>query len=52
MKRNFVSAVLLALVAMFCFGSIAQAKEKKKKKERKERVCMAAAGKDDGHQGF
>ena len=36
MKRNFVSAVLLALVAMFCFGSIAQAKEKKKKKEKKE----------------
>lgn len=38
MKRNFVSAVLLALVAMFCFGSIAQAKEKKKKKEKKEFV--------------
>ena len=38
MKKCFVKAVLLAIVAVFCLGTVAQAKDKKKKKEKKEFV--------------
>lgn len=46
MKKCFVKAVLLAIVAVFCLGTVAQAKDKKKKKEKK-RICMENAGKND-----
>lgn len=38
MKTNFVKTILLVLVAVFCVGSVVQAKDKKKKKEKKEFV--------------
>lgn len=38
MKKCFLKAVLLAIVAVFCLGTVAQAKDKKKKKEKKEFV--------------
>lgn len=35
MKKCFVKAVLLAIVAVFCLGTVAQAKDKKRKKRKK-----------------
>lgn len=35
MKKCFLKAVLLAIVAVFCLGTVAQAKDKKKKKRKK-----------------
>ena len=37
MKKCFVKAVLLAIVAVFCLGTVAQAKDKKKKKRKKKK---------------
>lgn len=50
MKKCFVKAVLLAIVAVFCLGTVAQAKDKKKKK--KKRICMENAGKMTGIKDF
>lgn len=35
MKTNFVKTILLVLVAVFCVGSVVQAKDKKKKRRKK-----------------
>lgn len=39
MKKCFVKAVLLAIVAVFCLGTVAQAKDKKKKKKNLYGKC-------------
>lgn len=50
MKTNFVKTILLVLVAVFCVGSVVQAKDKKKK--RRKRVRVENAGKMTGIKDF